>query len=65
MLLKGKASLPWPPLGDPKPVGKQLVHRDWAELHTSLGRGAWAILAFVPPLFCFPYSLRWVFRSES
>lgn len=54
MLLKGKASLPLPPLGDPKPVGEQLAHMGRAELHTSLGRGGGAILASVPPLFPSP-----------
>lgn len=54
MLLKGKASLPLPPLGDPKPVREQLAHMGRAELHTSLGRGGWAILALVPPLFPSP-----------
>lgn len=54
MLLKGKASLPLPPLGDPKPVGEQLALMGWAELHTSLGRRGWAKLTFIPPLICSP-----------
>lgn len=56
MLLKGKASLPLPPLGEPKPVGEQLVHRGWAELHVT--REGWmgpcwplSLLYFTPVEF--------------
>lgn len=52
MLLKGKASLPLPPLGDPKPVGEQLVHREAGPSSTRHWGGVdGATLAFVPPLF--------------